>query len=652
MYFGSAWYPEHWDEASWDEDLRLMRAAGMNVVRVGEFAWSRLEPEEGRFEFDWLERTITLAARHELAVVVGTPSAAPPAWLTQRYPETLGVDESGQRRTHGNRAHFSFTSARYRAFCHRIAEALAWRFGTNTQVIGWQIDNEYSAISYDDETRGQFQAWLQRRYETLDVLNARWTTAYWSQEYSGWTQISIPIGSHNPGLMLDWRRFVTASYCEYQREQVHAIRAHADKRQWITHNYIGWLDTFDHYVVSDDLDMVSWDNYVGAGHLQYQSNGYMHDLMRGFKRRNFWVMETQPGNVNWAGLNNVLDRGAARAMAWHAIGHGADGLLYWQWRSALGGQEQYHGSLLAPDGRPRPFYHEAAQIGNELARVADVLRDTLPVAQAALLHSYEDRWAIDFQRHHRDFDPTVAMLNFYGPLREHIQAVDVVQPSAPLENYRLIVAPYLHLLNEGQASHLLEYVQRGGHLVLGARSGMKDEFNALLPMRQPGPLAKALGAHVEEYYALDKPITVSGVLGDGEAKIWAEWLHVDTPDADVLLSYNPSNGWLDGQAAVVTRVVGGGRITYVGAWFDDQLMQKLMIWLVGVSAVHPVFGVVPKSVEVCQRSAGERQVTIVINHTREPQQIALPRPLYDALTEATYQVQLGLPAYGVALLLG
>lgn len=649
MYLGAAWYPEHWPESRWRDDLRLMREAGLNVVRVGEFAWSRMEPAEGQFDLDWLERAVELAAEYGLVTVMGTPTAAPPAWLTQTYPDVLAIREDGRRATHGNRCHFSPTSPRYRQFCVRIAGQMAARFGHNPHVIGWQIDNEYNSVSHDDQTRAQFQAWLREKYGSLNALNTHWSTSYWSQEYTDWAQIPLPIGGHNPSLMLEWRRFITDVYRVYQRAQIDAIRRHADSRQWITHNFMTWFDAFDHYAVSADLDLAAWDNYVGTGHLDYLNNGAAHDLTRGFKRKNFWLMETQPGCVNWQAVNNVLDRGEVRAMAWHAVGHGADAVLYWQWRSALGGQEQYHGSLVAPDGAPRPLYAEVAQLGRELAQTADLLRDTAPVAEIAILHSYDDRWAINFQRHHRDFDPVRHLLSYYRPLRALGYTIDVVHPSAPLDGYKLVVAPGLNLLDQALAAHLEAYVRQGGHLLLGARSGMKDVHNALLPSRQPGPLAALLGAHVEEFYALEKPVPVSGVWGEGTASTWAEWLQPDAADAVVMLSYGPSNGWLDGQAALVTRPVRLGRLSYLGAWLDDALMARVARWMVESSGCKPPRFAPPEGVELCRRVGPGHDVFVVINHTAQPHTIPLPQPMTDHLTGWQHDT-LELPPRGVVVL--
>jgi len=633
MLFGCAWYPEQWEESRWPEDLRLMREAGMNVVRIGEFAWSRLEPADGEFHLDWLARAVTLAASFGIQAIIGTPTAAPPAWLTQAHPETLVIRADGKRATHGARCHGSPTSPVYRGFCGRIAEELARRFGRNPHVIGWQIDNEFNAVSHGDEALDQFRQWLRARHGTLANLNRRWTTAYWSEEYFDWSQIQLPQSGHNPGLLLDWRRFITETFCSFQRVQVEAIRRHAAPRQLITHNCMGWYDAFDHYRLNEQLDIACWDSYVGTGHLDYLSSGAPHDLTRGFKRRNFWLLEMQPGSVNWSPLNNALDRGETRCLAWHAVGHGANAVCFWQWRSALNGQEQYHGTLVAPDGAPRPLYAEAAELGRELAAARAALRDTSPVAEIAILHSYEDRWAINGQRHHQDFDPVKHLLSFYRPLRAMGHGIDIIHPLAPLAGYRLVIAPHLHVLTPELANHLRQYVEAGGHLVLGPRSGMKDSFNALLPARQPGPLAVLAGAHVEEYYALETPIPVSGAAGAGTARIWAEWLHADAADAEVLLRYSPANGWLDGQAAAVTRPCGKGRVTLIGAWLDEELMTTLSGTFVAQSTIEPPRLRLPPGVELCRRAGpGGRVVCILINHTAAPQTVTFPQNPLDLLT--------------------
>jgi len=277
LRFGAAWYPEQWPKQRWERDLKLMQVAHINVVRVAEFSWSTLEPAENQYDFAWLDRAVSMAAARHIKVVMGTPTAAPPAWLTQKYPEVLRVNENGTREEHGNRLQYSFASARYRAFARDIVERLAVRYGHNPNVIGWQVDNEISPASFDDETRAQFHAWLEKKYGTIDNLNARWATAYWSQTYDNFRQIPMHSESENPGLLLDLKHFVTDTWTSYLRNQSDVIRAHADHRQFVTINSMHWNARYDHFVMHRNLDIAAWDNYIPNGHYVWADNALLHD---------------------------------------------------------------------------------------------------------------------------------------------------------------------------------------------------------------------------------------------------------------------------------------------------------------------------------------------------------------------------------------
>ncbi|HEY4009491.1 MAG TPA: beta-galactosidase, partial [Acidobacteriaceae bacterium] len=635
----------------WDADLTLMEEAHIHFVRVGEFAWSTLEPSEGNFQLDWLDRAIRAAERHHIAVVIGTPTAAPPAWLTQKYPETLRTMPDGRKDTHGNRQQFDFADPKYRELCRIIARKLAERFGHDPDVIGWQIDNEYAADSEGPDDRMLFDEWLESKYHSLDNLNTQWTTAYWSQTYNSWDQINIPRAdrAENPGLNLAWREFVSDTWRSYQRNQLDEIRDHADPRQFITTNMMGWFDAYDHYVVSQDLDLASWDDYVGTGQLNFERNGATHDLTRGFLRKNFWVMETQPGFVNWSPDNNALNKGEVRAMAWNAIGHGSEAVEYWQWRSALNGQEQYHGTLVGSDGTPVPLYSEVQQLGADFDKAGPVLAGTTVHSDVALLNDYPSRWAIDWQRHNRAFDPVDAFMSFYTPLHDAVRSVDVISDMAPLSGYKLVVAPALNVITPQAAQRLKEYVRNGGHLVLGPRSGMKDEDNALWPQRQPGPLTDLLGARVEEFYALDSTVPLSGEFGASEDTLWAELLSVRSPETKVLMRYGKSNGWLDGQPAAVTRKVGKGSITYIGASMDPAALKRAAEWMLRDAGLAPVLQGIPEGVDVAIRSGEKKRVLILTNYNAAPVTIALPATMQDVLGGGTTS-SVTLPQYGVAVL--
>jgi beta-galactosidase len=337
-------------------------------------------------------------------------------------------------------------------------------------------------------------------------------------------------------------------------------------------------------------------------------------------------------------------------MAWQAIGHGADCVAYWQWRSALNGQEQYHGTIVGPDGEPVPLYEEIRQLGREFALASKALEGTSPVSEVAILHDYDSRWAIDFQRHSRDYDPIAVLLDYYRPLRDATQSVDIVGPAEPLESYRLVVAPWLNVLPEELARHLLDYVTAGGHLVLGPRSGMKDEWNALHQQRQPGPLAGPLGGRVEQFYALLDAVPVSGAWGSGRVSVWAEQLSTRAPDTHVLMRYGASNGWLDGEPAVLHRRIGKGSLTYLGGLLDEALMRAAVRWMVELSGVRPALGPLPAGVEVCRRAGRGHDVFVLLNHCRDRAPVELPRPMRDVLNGGTLTRRVDLPVEGIGVL--
>ncbi len=636
LYLGTAWYPEQWPESRWDADLTLMEAAHVRFVRIGEFAWSKLEPSEGQYDLDWLAHSIRAAERHHIAVVIGTPSAAPPAWLTTKYPETLRIKEDGRADQHGNRQQFNWSDPKYRELARAMAAQEAKRFGHDPNVIGWQIDNEYADESYGPADQARFDAWLKARYGTLDNLNDKWTTAYWSETYNDWSQVPIETTYGNPGLLLSWKRFVSDTWRSYQKNQLDVIRANADHRQFITTNMMGFFDGYDHYTVSQDLDLASWDDYVGTGQLNPISNGAAHDLTRGFLRKNFWVMETQPGFVNWSPDNNSLDKGGVRAMAWHDVGHGADAVSYWQWRSDLNGQEEYHGVLVGADGTPVPLYSEVSQLGAEFAKAGPALAGTTVHSDVAILHSYDSFWAINWQRHNKAFDPLAAMIGYYGAIRSLVHSVDVVNPSVDLSQYKLVIAPALNVLTDEQAKNLIDYVHHGGHLVLTQRSGMKNIDNALQPQRQPGPLVSLLGGRVEQFYALDNTVPVSGAWGSGPTNVWAELLSTSTPETKVLMRYGKTPlGWLNDQPAAITRKVGDGSITYIGADLEGETLANAAKWMVTDAGLHPEFGALPPGVDLYIRSDAHHEVWILINFGDAPQTVNLPSAFVDVLADAS-----------------
>jgi len=651
LLLGAAWYPEQWPESRWAADLELMEKAHLHVVRVGEFAWTAMEPQEGRYELDWLERAINLAGQHGIYVILGTPTAGPPVWMATKYPDILVTDSNGKQYAGPTRNHYNWNSERYRGFAREMDEQLSKRFGHNPYVIGWQIDNEYSNQSFDPATQAQFHAWLERRYGTIDKLNAAWTTAYDNQTYSAFDEVPLVngTGDNNPGLWLDSKRFITDSLRGYQKVQIDAIRRFADPKQKITTNMMGWYDLYDHYTIAQDLDIVGWDNPQVEGKFDPVRNGAPHDLMRGLKDQNYWVMETTAGPRGGGNASIQLDKGAMRAAIWADIGHGADLISYWQWRDALNGGEANHGALVDVDGQPDPIYAEYAQIGSEFEKAGPVLAGTTVDAHVAILQSYPSRWDIDWQKMNPAYNAIDALMSYYAPLHALGYSIDIVPPNRDLSKYKLVIAPGLEVLTQAESDNLTRYVKGGGHLVLGQRSAMKDENNSRWPQRQPGPLASLLGARVEQYTALRAPVAVSGDWGQSKSELFAEQLTVQAADVKVMMRYHAPNSWLDGELAAVTRKIGNGSFTYIGAWLDDAGTKRAVQWMLSESSLSPDVFAVPEGVEVYRRVAGDRSVFIVDNLSHAAQTILLPSEMKDALNDRMVH-SVELPVYGVAVL--
>jgi beta-galactosidase len=654
LHLGASYYPEHWPEERWPEDIRLMKEAGLSVVRMGEFAWSSLEPSAGDFCLDWLERVIGQLAEAGIATVLGTPTAGPPAWLAAGHPDFLAVDEYGRRAQIGNRCHYCVNSPDFHTAAARIVRGMAERFGSNPHVIGWQLDNEYHRVCYCDRCRRLFQNFLQARYGSLEALNEHWSTSYWSQTYSAWEQIPMPIGQHNPGLMLEFKHFITESYRKFQLLQIENLRPYLPEGVWITHNFMRWFDGYDHYTMSEDLDIASWDWYVGTGHHDYLSSGVLHDLVRGFKRGNFWLIETQPGSINWKPINSALHRGEGRTMAWHAVAHGADAILYWQWRSALGGQEQLHGTLVDQSGRPRPFYEEVGQLGRDFAAASSLLAGSEIRSSVAMLHDYDSLWALQWQPHHCDFDYRKHFTHYSYPLAALNVSADVLTAGGlrdieNLAHYKLVIAPALLIQEQAMVEALQNFVAEGGHLVLTIRSGMKDRYNALLPQRQPGGLGEMAGVEVEEYYALLDPVPLSGSLFDGQSSLWAERLAPIAEKVQALAHYGRSNGWLDDGVAISSNEYGKGRVYYVGAYLDDAAQRTFMEHVLKAAGV-PTHITAP-GIEISRRvRPGGEEVYIVINHNSSTSAVHMPWPSFDQLKRTPLDTDFELTGYSVAIL--
>ena len=616
IYYGSAWYPEHWPEERWSKDIELMKELKFNVVRVGEFAWSKMEPSEGNYQLDWLEKAIDLAWKNGIPTVIGTPTAAPPIWMIEKYPEVRRVNEGGSIAPHGLRGHYNPASEKYLDFCAKIAEALGKRFGNHPGVIGWQIDNEYWPFSFDKESQKKFQSYLKNRYKTIENLNQKWGAAYWSQEYFSWDQIPLLTKNQNPCMVLEVARFKSIIQNQYQDKQVNVLRKSINKKQFITTNFHGEFNHNDAGELGKSLDFMSFDPYVGTGHLDYNEMGFRLDRLRGFKNKPFWIMETQPAHVNWSWVNNELDPNETRRMIWHQIAHGGDAVLYWQWRSCIGGQEQYHGALLGQSGNLKPFTKEVKQAGEEFSKVAPLLNGSLPKSKVAVWFPLEDQWAIKNQKHHKEYDPVKVAKKWYSAVRSWGVDVDVIADAKKLSEYDIVFAPNKYIISEDHVSQIKNALSKGVHIILGPRSGRKNIYNGLITEYQPAlGLSTLLGAVIEEFYALEEKIGYDGEL-KGKGKLWAEYLTIKNKNTKIISKFN-SNPWLNGRPAIVSNKVNKGTLAYVGVLPDEGIEDVVGYFMknkLGEKALQKL----PKGLELCRRESEKGSFAILINHTKSP----------------------------------
>jgi len=579
---GVCYYPEHWPEAWWAEDARRMRELGISFVRIGEFAWSRLEPSRGDLRFDWLRRAMDTLHEAGLKIVLGTPTATPPKWLMDEHPEIAPVDEQGRTRGFGSRRHYTFSSEIWWAESRRMVELLARAFGDHPGLAGWQTDNEYgchdTVMSWSEVDRQAFQKWLRARYQTADQLNDAWGNVFWSMEVTDFSEVELPnltVTEPNPAARLAFRRFQSEQVAAYDAMQCAIIRKHSPGR-WITHNFMGFFNEFDHWAVGENLDLASWDSYpIGfverfpfeeperirwAETSHPDIAAFHHDLYRGVGHGRFWVMEQQPGPVNWAAWNPVPKPGMVRLWTWEAIAHGAEVVSYFRWRQAPFGQEQHHAGLNLP-GRHElsPGGHEAGLVATELSAVGHL--GPTERARVALVYDYAAAWITQIQPQGADFHYHELTFRWYEAARRLGLDVDFLPPGAPLDDYALVLVPTLPIVSEAAAR---SFESTSATILIGPRTGSRTAQGAIPENLAPGPLASLLGVRVTEVASLRPGLSyaVDGAA-QGRSVRWRD--HVEAV-ADVIARYD------DGLPALVRN----DRVHYLAGWPDGELLGSTL----------------------------------------------------------------------------
>jgi beta-galactosidase len=575
---GICYYPEHWPEDWWATDAARMKALGLTWVRIGEFAWSRMEPAAGEYDWGWLDRAIAVLGAAGLQVVLGTPTATPPRWMVDKHPDMLGVDAQGRTRGFGSRRHYCFSHRGYRAECAKIVTALAERYGRNPHVAAWQTDNEYgchdTTLSYSDAALHAFRDWCAQRYQSPQALNKAWGNVFWSMDYDSFDQIGLPnltVTEANPSHVMAFRRFASDEVAGFNRVQTEIIRKFS--KAPIAHNYMGNITEFDHFDVGADLDIASWDSYplgflsdrlvasadhkrrfVRQGDPDFQA--FHHDLYRAVGRGRWWIMEQQPGPVNWAPWNADPLPGMARLWAWEAFAHGAEAVCYFRWRQAPFAQEQMHAGLLRPDSVAAQAFDEAGQVARELAEMPDV---GTARADVGLVFDYASAWAWQTQPQGRDFDYFRLVLHFYRSLRRLGLNVDILPPdAADLSGYKLVLAPGVAVLSDALLSALKTYQ---GYALIGPRTNAKTaEFATPVPLPPNLPGLDMLVARVESLPP-DVPVPLAN---GGQFVHWREKMM-----GAGVVEESTTDGW--------PALVAAGSLHYLAGWPDEATLDRILM---------------------------------------------------------------------------
>jgi beta-galactosidase len=577
MKLGVCYYPEHWPETMWADDAARMAEIGIKQVRIGEFAWSRIELEPGTFYWDWLDRAIETLAAQGLEIVLGTPTATPPKWLVDRDPEMLAVDNHGRARQFGSRRHYCFSSLTYRDQCARILTAMAQRYGKHPAICAWQTDNEYGChdtiISFSKAARLGFQNWLEAKYKDVSALNTAWGNVFWSMEYRTFAEIDPPVETvteANPAHRQDWARFSSDQVVAFDKVQTDILRALSPGKD-VLHNYMGMFTTFDHFRLGEQLDVAAWDSYplgflewawwdnatkerfMRQGHPDFTA--FHHDLYRGVGKGRWQVIEQQPGPVNWGAWNPAPLDGMVRAWTWEAFAHGAETVSYFRWRQAPYAQEQMHAGLMRPDNVEARGATEARAVAAEMALVSHA---TTAQSSIALIFDYEAIWATEIQPQGRDYRPLEILLAFYSAARRLGLDVDIVSPHAKLSGYKIILCPLQIFWSKALSK---EVVDSGAFCIIGPRAGSKTEDFQIPPNLAPGNVGSLIDVTVSRVESL-RPSFVQ-MASDYKVSRWLE--HIDSPLIAKASTQEGHGIWYQNATC-----------DYIGCWPDAELLHKIM----------------------------------------------------------------------------
>lgn len=660
-YRGVAYYPEYWPESRWDEDIRLMQEAHINMVRVGEFAWTAMEPAEGEFTFDWLHRLVRKMEVANINVMLCTPTATPPAWLTHQYPDVRLELVNGRRMEHGTRRHYCPTNQIYRHFSRRITYQLSQEFAKYQNVVAWQLDNEFGpegGVCYCPNCQSQFRTWLRRRYGSIAQLNAAWQTRFWSLEYSDWDQIKLGYGDHYSAVKLDSSRFMSDCYIDFAREQTRILRNDDPEALVITNGMGPLFEPIDYNLMFDFLDRACDDLYFDIATMD--GNAMALDIYRNYKPGTpFWITETGSGALS---ADKVPTPGQLRAWTFSSLARGSEAHCFFRWRTALSGQEQELQGILEYSGKPRRRYQAVKELFAEMESLAPLMKHMpLPSAEVAIIHDYQTLWGYKASR----IGPQVQYIHrfhhLYKALFDANILTDVIPPERELSGYKVVILPPVLIYNEQLAKRLRDFVHAGGTLISYPQLFQRDQSDNYLTESYPVGLTDIFGlcatggTYLTSFVAAEEALwipekachditpTVKFQLADnvffGKVAAWME--DIDLAGGKALGIFN--DGDFIGCPALVQNNYGGGSSYYFAGFPDNDLLRPLLYHALSTAGV--IRGPeTPEYVEVVTRG----NYLFLINH--RPEAVVIAIAASEVITGVYQQGAAHLPPYGVCLL--
>jgi beta-galactosidase len=656
IIYGGDYNPDQWPEEIWLEDARLMQEAGVNLVSLGIFSWAKLEPQPGVFEFAWLDRLMDLLHAHGVSVNLATPTASPPAWMVRQHPEMLPITAEGVTLWHGSRRHYCPHNPDYHKYATRIATKLAERYKDHPALVMWHVDNEYGCHvgeCFCDNSAVAFRGWLKERYTTLERLNFAWGTAFWGQIYGDWDEIQPPRRSPahpNPAQKLDWARFSSDSWLACFDEQK-AILKEITPDLPVTTNFMGFHKHVDYFKFSPHEDVVSNDSYPDTYEPDWMAKAaIVCDLIRSVGARRPWLlMEQAAAQVNWRQRNVNKRPGIMRLGSLQAVAHGADGIMFFQWRQSKAGAEKHHSGMLPHAGIDSRVWREVKALGNELPRLDSLLSSQVD-AEVAILMDWENWWALELDsKPSNDLKLLPQIASYYRPLFARNITVDFAHPGADLSRYKLVIAPNLYLVSDPAAENINRYVENGGNLLMTFFSGIVDENEHIRLGGYPASFREMLGLTVEEFAPYPEGQTNTIQTPDGKkftCSLWSDVIHAQ--GCESLAVYE--NDYYAGLPAITRHKFGKGLGYYLGTELELSGLDWLLALVCAEAEIRAVVQNLPPGVEALRRSKEGKTWLFLLNHTGGNVQIPLEITGRDLLTGEAVNGAVALEANGVAVI--